>query len=144
ARGGAEHGLLTTRLRVRHGHRHTAGLERPGRAEALDLEVHLAPGDLGEVRRADERGAALVERHRLPVGADRETIAVGLDEAGPPGVHGVVGVAHSVSTPSRRMTLVMAVTASWSDNAATVSASARSDARWVRTVSSADGSTSSN
>ena len=37
----------------------------------------------------------------------------------------------------------MTETASWSESAATVSASARSEARWVRTVSSAVGSESS-
>src|SRR5699024_2876585 len=103
---------LAAGLGVGHGHGHATIFERSGGVESLDLEVHLASGERREVGRADERGPALVQRHRLPVLPDRETVAVGLDEAGPAAVYRLVGVAHSVSTPSRRMTLVMSVTAS--------------------------------
>src|SRR5699024_5797010 len=140
---GAQHRLLPPCTRVGHRHRHPAVFERPGRVEPLHLQVDVTAGDPGEVVRRDERGAALVQGHGLPVVPDRQPVAIGLDETGPTAVHGLMGVAHSVSIPSSRMTLVTSVTASWSVSADTVSARARSEARCVRTVSSAVGSASS-
>ena len=86
--GRAQHRGLPVVDGVAHGHRHPTVLERAGRVEALHLEVHLAPGDLGQVRCGDQRRATLEQGDHLPVVLDRQSVAVRLDQSRPCAVHG--------------------------------------------------------
>ena len=79
----AQHRLLTAGHRVGDGHRHAAVLERAGRVEALDLQMHRAADLFGQPRRRNQRRAALEQGDRRPVVADRQPVPVRLDQARP-------------------------------------------------------------
>ena len=55
----AQHGLLPAGDGLGHGHRHTAVLERPGRVESLDLDMHRASGLFRQSRCRNQRRATL-------------------------------------------------------------------------------------
>src|SRR4029079_397325 len=69
--------------RLRNRDRHPAVLEAAGRIPPLELEAQLDAEVLADFARADERGAALAERERRRVGADRQAVAEALDHAHP-------------------------------------------------------------
>ena len=101
----AQHGLLATGHRFGDRHRHAAVLERAGRVEALDLQMHCAAGVFGQPLGVDQRRTALQQGDRRPVVLDRQSVAVGGYQAGPRLVHRLrAGVAHSL-VPSSRSTL---------------------------------------
>ena len=79
---GADDGLGALAHGGADGARHAAILERAGRVEALELQPHLGLHELGEVRRVDERGAALAERDDGIVGGEGQALAVALHESG--------------------------------------------------------------
>src|SRR5512135_1396719 len=110
-------------------HRHPAVLERAGGVGALDLEVHLAASQLGQVPGGHQRSTALAQRHYRGRSGDRKAVPVLLDHS-PPGPPGGRHHGHA-SPPSTRMTLLTARTTSRSRRSSTVDASAASVAAWV-------------
>src|SRR6202040_3551010 len=134
ARRRAQNGLLAVRNCLGDGQGHAPVLERTGRVEALDLEMHRAACVFGKPRRGEERGAALAQGDRCPAVLDRQPVTVRGDEPRPGLVNGLGrGGAHSL-VPSMRSTLLMLCTTSRSASAATVSDNAASVARWVTTT----------
>ena len=63
--------------------RHAAVLEGAGRVGALDLEVHVAAGALGDGERRDQRRPTLAQRHDRRRVGDGQSVAVLLDDAAP-------------------------------------------------------------
>ena len=77
---GADHrlGALAHRRRDRAGH--AAVLEGAGRVGALELEVDLAPTQLREHGRAQQRRRALLQAHERVAGRERQPLAEALDQ----------------------------------------------------------------
>src|SRR6185437_15176439 len=114
------------------GHRHAAVLERAGRVEALDLEVHVAAGTFGQHRGGQQRSPALVQGDHRGLAGDREPVPVGVDHA-VPGT-GLDGWHHS-SSPSTRITLATALTTGSASSSRMVAASDASRAVCVTITS---------
>src|SRR5207248_6433022 len=127
AGGRADDRLEPAGQRVRDGHGHPAVLERAGRVGALDLEVDLAAGQLGQVRRGQQRRVALAERDHLRPVRHRDPLPVRLDDPRP-------GALDHWSSPSTRITLTTSCTTSSFPISSTVDCSAASGARWVTTT----------
>src|SRR6185437_6045091 len=135
AGGRAQHALLAAGQRVGDRHRHAAVLERARRVGPVDLEQHLAPGALGQVRGGQQRRATLTERDDPPAVLHRHAAPVGVDHTGPgrdaSGGHPATPFRPSSST---RSTLSTPFTISNRASSLTVAASADSGATWVTTT----------
>src|SRR5262249_28303931 len=108
----------------------------------LDLQVHLAPGQLRQGGRGQQRRSALAQRHDVLVRDLRQALPVLANNPAPYRPGGTTPrfpppEIHSPSSPSTRRTLSTAFTASMADRSATVSASADSLAVWVTMISDA-------
>ena len=77
---GADHRLGAGAGGARDGDRHPAVLEAAGRVRALELEQHPGADPLGDHRRLDQRGRALVEGDHRVAGLERQPVAVALDQ----------------------------------------------------------------
>ena len=77
----ADHGLGAVLDGARDGNGHPAVLERAGRVGALDLQIHPGADALRDQRSGKQGRAALVERDDRVVLADRQVLAVFLDQA---------------------------------------------------------------
>ena len=115
-------------------HRHAAVLERAGRVGALDLEVDLAAGALGQPRRRHQRRAALAQGDDRRGLGDRQPVAVLLDHPAPLVAHR--GLTPTPPRPASRGR-PRARCRQPAQRRRTVAASARRGAAWVTSTSCA-------
>ena len=83
AGGGADDRAGSVLGRLGDGHGHATVLEGAGGVGALDLQPHLAAGALGDDVGPHQRGAPLAQRDHRGRVADREPIAVLVDDSAP-------------------------------------------------------------